>query len=40
MTLPALSHAINVGIQKVEAYLVKAQMSLAYIVAMALNPSI
>ncbi|KAF8599130.1 hypothetical protein BDV93DRAFT_449854, partial [Ceratobasidium sp. AG-I] len=39
-SLPALSHAIEAGIRKIEAYLVKTRSTPAYIVAMALNPSI
>ncbi|CAE6411444.1 unnamed protein product, partial [Rhizoctonia solani] len=39
-TLPALSHAIGAGIKKIEDYIARVRLSPAYVVAMALNPSI
>ncbi|EUC54633.1 transposase, putative [Rhizoctonia solani AG-3 Rhs1AP] len=39
-TLPALLHAIGAGIKKIEDYIARVRLSPAYVVAMALNPSI
>ncbi|KAH7325342.1 ribonuclease H-like domain-containing protein, partial [Rhizoctonia solani] len=39
-TLPALSYAIGAGIKKIEDYIARVWLSPAYIIVMALNPSI
>ncbi|KAH7334994.1 ribonuclease H-like domain-containing protein, partial [Rhizoctonia solani] len=39
-TLPALSYAIGAGIKKIKDYIARVWLSPAYIIAMALNPSI